>query len=58
VVSFFVIGVASDMVWAVVGGTARKWLRRSLERLAAVRLAGGVALILLGLYLFAHSFVL
>ena len=55
---FFIIGVASDMVWAVAAGTARKWLTRSLERLAAVRLAGGVALILLGLYLFAYSFAL
>jgi len=29
-----------------------------LGRLAAVRLGGGVALILLGLYLFAYSFLL
>ena len=55
---FFIIGVASDMVWAVAAGTARKWLTRSLERLAVVRLGGGVALILLGLYLFAYSFAL
>jgi threonine/homoserine/homoserine lactone efflux protein len=55
---FFIIGVASDMVWAIAAGTARKWLTHSLERLAAVRLGGGVALILLGLYLFAYSFVL
>jgi threonine/homoserine/homoserine lactone efflux protein len=48
---FFVIGVASDMVWAIAAGTARKWLMRSLRRLAAVRLGGGVALILLGGYL-------
>ena len=55
---FFIIGVASDMVWAIAAGTARKWLTHSPERLAAVRLGGGVALILLGLYLFAYSFVL
>jgi threonine/homoserine/homoserine lactone efflux protein len=55
---FFVIGVASDMLWAIAAGTARKWLTRSLGRLAAVRLGGGVALILLGLYLFAYSFLL
>lgn len=53
---FFVIGVASDMVWAIAAGTARKWLTRSLGRLAAVRLGGGVALILLGLYLGYFSF--
>ena len=55
---FFVIGVVSDMVWAVVAGTARSWFVRSPGRLAAVRLGGGVALIGLGLYLFAYSFLL
>ena len=55
---FFVIGVVSDMVWAVVAGTARSWFVRSPERLAGVRLGGGIALIGLGLYLFAYSFVL
>lgn len=55
---FFVIGVVSDMVWAVIAGTARTWFVRSPERLAAVRLGGGGALIGLGFYLFAYSFVL
>lgn len=54
---FFVIGVVSDMVWAVVAGTARSWFVRSPERLAGVRLGGGVALIGLGMYLFAYSFL-
>jgi threonine/homoserine/homoserine lactone efflux protein len=54
---FFVIGVASDMVWAIAAGTARKWLTRSLGRLAVVRLGGGVALILLGLFLGYYSFL-
>ncbi len=55
---FFVIGVVSDMVWALIAGSARTWFVRSPERLAGVRLGGGVALIGLGLYLFAYSFVL
>ena len=54
---FFVIGVVSDMVWAVVAGTARSWFVRSPERLSGVRLGGGVALIGLGMYLFAYSFL-
>lgn len=53
---FFVVGVASDLVWAIAAGKARKWLARSSHRLEAVRLAGGVALIALGVYLGFYSF--
>lgn len=53
---FFVVGVASDLVWAVAAGSARKWLSTSLHRLAAVRLVGGLALIALGVYLGVSSF--
>jgi len=52
---FFVIGVASDIVWAVAAGRARHWFSRSASRLAGVRLAGGLALIALGLYLGIYS---
>jgi len=55
---FFVVGVASDLVWAFAAGSARAWLSRSLHRLAAVRFAGGVALIALGVYLGVSSFSL
>jgi threonine/homoserine/homoserine lactone efflux protein len=55
---FFVIGVASDMVWAVAAGSARQWLITSPHRLAAVRFGGGIALMVLGVYLFAYSFFL
>lgn len=53
---FFVAGVASDLVWALVAGKARSWLAQSAERLEWVRLGGGVALIALGLYLGYSSF--
>jgi threonine/homoserine/homoserine lactone efflux protein len=52
---FFVIGVASDMVWALAAGSARKWLSSSTDRLAFVRAAGGIALIALGVYLMYYS---
>ena len=53
---FFVIGIASDMVWAIAAGTARDKLIASERGLEMVRLGGGVALILLGLYLGYYSF--
>ena len=52
---FFVIGVASDMVWALAAGSARNWLSKSPDRLASVRAAGGIALIALGVYLMYYS---
>ena len=48
---FFVIGIASDMVWAVVAGVARARLVASPRGLEWVRFGGGVALTLLGVYL-------
>lgn len=53
---FFVIGIASDMVWAVVAGSARAKLVESPHGLERVRLGGGVALIALGVYLGYYSF--
>jgi threonine/homoserine/homoserine lactone efflux protein len=53
---FFVVGVASDLVWAIAAGKARKWLAQSAHRLANVRLGGGVALVALGLYLGVSNF--
>jgi threonine/homoserine/homoserine lactone efflux protein len=55
---FFVIGVASDMVWALAAGSARNWLSKSPDRIASVRMAGGIALVLLGTYLGYYSFFL
>jgi threonine/homoserine/homoserine lactone efflux protein len=52
---FFVIGIASDMVWAVVAGVARAKLVASPRGLEWVRFGGGVALTLLGLYLGYYS---
>ena len=48
---FSVIGIASDMVYAVAAGKARDWLSTSQKRLAAFRGIGGFALTLLGLYM-------
>jgi threonine/homoserine/homoserine lactone efflux protein len=50
-VIFSVIGVASDLVYAVAAGKARDWLSTSAERLTTFRGAGGVALTLLGCYM-------
>ncbi len=53
---FFVIGIASDTVWAVVAGSARAKLVESPQGLEWVRFGGGVALIVLGGYLGYYSF--
>lgn len=52
---FWVVGVASDLVWAIAAGSARTWLSSSATRLEWVRIAGGVALMGLGLYLGYYS---
>ena len=48
---FSIIGIASDMVYAVAAGKAREWLSTSQQRLSNFRGAGGVALFCLGLYM-------
>jgi threonine/homoserine/homoserine lactone efflux protein len=48
---FSIIGIASDMVYAVSAGKARDWLSTSKQRLETFRGVGGVALALLGLYM-------
>jgi threonine/homoserine/homoserine lactone efflux protein len=48
---FSIIGIASDMVYAVSAGKARDWLSTSKQRLETFRGAGGIALALLGLYM-------
>ena len=48
---FSVIGVASDLVYAVAAGKARDWLSGSSARLSRFRGAGGLALTALGLYM-------
>ena len=55
---FFVIGIASDCVWAVAAGIARDRLIASPQGLERVRLGGGVALVLLGIYLGYYSLTL
>jgi threonine/homoserine/homoserine lactone efflux protein len=52
---FWVVGIASDLVWAVAAGSARAWLSRSATRLEWVRAGGGLALIGLGAYLGLYS---
>jgi threonine/homoserine/homoserine lactone efflux protein len=54
---FWVVGIASDLVWAVAAGSARAWLSRSASRLEWVRLGGGVALMGLGAYLGYYSLI-
>ena len=48
---FSVIGIASDMVYAITAGKARDWLSTSQRRLEIFRGVGGLALALLGLYM-------
>lgn len=48
---FSVIGIASDMVYAVSAGKARDWLSTSKSRLEIFRGIGGIALALLGIYM-------
>lgn len=52
---FWVVGIASDLVWAVAAGSARQWLSSSVSRLEWVRIAGGIALMGLGAYLGYYS---
>lgn len=52
---FWVVGIASDLVWAIAAGSARQWLSRSATRLEWVRAGGGVALTCLGAYLGLYS---
>jgi threonine/homoserine/homoserine lactone efflux protein len=48
---FSIIGIASDMAYAVSAGKARDWLSTSKQRLENFRGAGGIALALLGVYM-------
>lgn len=56
-VIFSVIGIASDMVYAVAAGKARDWLSTSQKRLATFRGIGGIALTLLGLYMLLEALI-
>jgi threonine/homoserine/homoserine lactone efflux protein len=52
---FSIIGIGSDMVYAVAAGKARDWLSTSKQRLAYFRGAGGIALFFLGIYMFLEA---
>ncbi|MEY3971742.1 MAG: hypothetical protein RLY84_135 [Actinomycetota bacterium] len=54
---FSIIGIASDMVYAVAAGKARDWLSTSEKRLSNFRGIGGLALTLLGIYMLMDSLV-
>ncbi len=56
-VIFSVIGIASDMVYAVAAGKARDWLSTSQKRIATFRGLGGLALTLLGIYMLFDALV-
>lgn len=46
---FLVMGVVSDSLYGVAAGQARAWFASNGRRIAALRVAGGVALIVLGI---------
>ncbi|MDO8337069.1 MAG: LysE family translocator [Microcella sp.] len=46
---FLVIGIVSDGTYGIAAGTAREWFASNRSRIAAVRAAGGAALIVLGI---------
>jgi threonine/homoserine/homoserine lactone efflux protein len=46
---FCVMATISDGTWGVVAGTARNWLSGEASRLVALRIAGGIVMIVLGL---------
>jgi threonine/homoserine/homoserine lactone efflux protein len=52
---FLVVGITGDLIYAVAAGRARDWLASSAERLALFRGLGGLALTLLGLYMFIDA---
>lgn len=54
---FSIIGIASDMVYAISAGKARDWLSTSKQRLERFRGAGGIALALLGLYMLLDALI-
>lgn len=54
---FLIVGVASDSIYALAAGKAREWLGSSAQRLSNFRGAGGLALTLLGFYMFWDVFI-
>ena len=48
---FVAIALVSDCAWALLAGSARRWLGRSPGRLAALGGSGGVVMIALGVHL-------
>ena len=56
-VIFLVIGISSDSLYAIAAGKARDWLSQSNQRLSTFRGLGGIALTLLGLYMFYDALV-
>lgn len=54
---FLVIGISSDSLYAIAAGKARDWLSQSNQQLSTFRGFGGIALTLLGLYMFYDALV-
>ena len=47
---FAVIAFFSDSTWGIIAGTIRNWLANERKRLVAMRVTGGVVMIILGLF--------
>ena len=47
---FALIAFFSDSTWGIIAGTIRNWLANERKRLVAMRVTGGVVMIILGLF--------
>lgn len=53
---FAILSIICDGSWGLLAGTARQWLATSARRLILMRRAGGVVMILLGIFTFLSAF--
>ena len=53
---FALLSIICDGSWGLIAGTARQWLATSPRRLIMMRRAGGVVMILLGIFTFTSAF--
>lgn len=55
--TFCVLAFISDSIWGLLAGTMRSWLASSQDRLARLRILGGLTMIILGLAILFSAIV-